>query len=213
MHPVRVGLLRQPEIAPSALQREIIVDLTDSEQLKKDMKSSEHIAYDHTTDRMTHEFREALLEVADALGVPMEIEEYQIYDLTHETMGRKRRHDFLRNDILAALDPTPSQCALMAKASEPTQRIAAGFTQRESLFEQGRMLSTAGKLPVFQAKSATRVALHRTFLFHVPLNEDERASADGDIRSAMANAVHYPYKTTTIDVGKNYFTHFWSPPE
>lgn len=74
------------------------------------------------------------------------------------------------------------------------------------------MLS-ASKLPVFERNSASvRKALQRAFLFHVPANEDDRATAYQSSKQALAGAFAYP-NTPPQDIEEGRFTRIWNPDD
>lgn len=195
MHTLVVGILRPPETAASVEFRDAIIDY-DGDELAEHLKIGT-LRFDTVTDTMIADFRLMIEEVADGLEIPIRVYEYQTHEFnghTLDTMGKKRRRDFLENDLLASLNPTPSQCALMIEGAQinPRQRVAAAFSRPSELLDTGRYL-TAKKMPLLGIREGeTRGAIMRAFPLHLSPNEDQRAVDTQASKEVLKKALCYP---------------------
>lgn len=182
------------------------------------------IRFNETADQMVDEFRGMIEEVARNVGVRVRVYEYQVHEFAgpHEMMSRKHRRDFLKNDLLAALDPTPTQCACMVEGARinPLQRLTIAFSNPKDLYDTGRFL-TGKKSPLFHAIDGDQQDFaQRAFPLHLSPNEDQRAQDSQQSKSIVERAVCYPAMPRRTDpkrahysVDRTHFTKLFVPKE
>src|SRR6185295_9070640 len=119
MNRLVVGLIRPPDTAASVEYRDDLIEIADDD-LANDLRRDTPIRFNEKANRMVAEFRAMIEEAADELWIPVSVYEYQAHEFSGplEMFGEDRRRDFLNNDLLAALDPSPTQCAAMAEGTQ-----------------------------------------------------------------------------------------------
>ncbi len=194
-----VGMLLPADISAVVAYRDSLIDRAERDEdaeLGGNLRADTPIRFNGLAERLVDEFREMIMEVAGNVGVRVHVQDYQVHELAGhcEMMGSKRRRDFLKNDLLAAFDPSPTQCAVMMEGTvhNPAQRLAIAFSDPEDLYGIGRFL-TAKKLPLFHMPEGEKYdVIQRAFPLHLSPNEDQRSQNFQHSKFMVAKAVCYP---------------------
>nr|MBP9851035.1 hypothetical protein [Candidatus Peribacteraceae bacterium] len=139
------------------------------------------------------ELREMLGQAAALAGQEsMSIEEYQLFEDERivGVMSRQRQRQARENDVLLAIDPTPSQDAFVGTLMEhPSQRTVTVWTDAQAC-RNIAAITNSQRLPMLGSHGTA--GIEHIFRMHMSANGDEAAMNYGANVGVLEKSLRYP---------------------
>ena len=188
---ITVGLLRPPEVALSEFFRDALEDGGD--------RQSEHDR--GKIDDRIDEIRSLFEEATERLGVILELTEYQLHvdERGISLPPRKRAKLIHDNSILVAVDPSPYEHHFVSSISSdhPLRRSVVAYTNKDTVIDTASLNATK-RVPLVRVEAGRQECVHRIYILHLPLNDDDLADHHQKNICIVQAAVRYPYGLTTL---------------
>ncbi len=188
---VTVGLLRPPEVALSEFFRDAFEDGRD--------RQSEHDR--GKIDDRIDEIRSLFEEATERLGIILELTEYQLHvDKRGISLPpRKRARRIHDNSILVTVDPTPYEHHFVSSISSdhPLRRSVVAYTSKDAVMDTASLNATQ-RVPLARVQAGQQECVHRIYILHLPLNDDDLIDRHEKNRDIVEAAVCYPYGKTIV---------------
>ncbi len=188
---VTVGLLRPPEVALSEFFRDAFEDGRD--------RQSEHDR--GKIDDRIDEIRSLFEEATERHGISLDFTEYQLHvDERGSSLPPRKRAKLIHdNSILVTVDPTPYEHHFVSSISSdhPLRRSVVAYTSKDAVMDTASLNATQ-RVPLARVQAGQQECVHRIYILHLPLNDDDLADHHQKNISIVQAAVRYPYGQTTL---------------